>query len=98
LEVTDVCPEGYHQYCHSCLTQTHIISNENADICDLHRFNTEGLTKNGVEACEFVPTKVQWNDVRIVVRIIKECGFLPDNKACLMSESIEMKGEVVCEA
>ncbi|KIK04896.1 hypothetical protein K443DRAFT_120757 [Laccaria amethystina LaAM-08-1] len=58
------------------------------------RFNTEGLTKNGVEACEFVPTKVQWNDVRIVVRIIKECGFLPDNKACLMSESIEMKGEV----
>jgi hypothetical protein len=93
-----VCQEGYRRYRHSRLTQTHIVSNENADICDLRRFNGEGLTKNGVEARELVPMKAQWNNVGIVVGIVKERGFLPDNEASLMSERIEKEGEVVREA
>ena len=90
--------EGNHQYRHSRLTQTNIISNEDADICVLPRFDGEAFTNNGVEACKLVPMKAQWNDIRIVVGIIKECRFLPDNEACLVSEKVEKEGKAIRES
>jgi len=47
-----------------------------------------------MKSCKLVPMKAQWNDVGIAVRIVKEGGHVPDNKACLMTVLIEKKGKL----
>lgn len=89
--------EGNRRYRHSRLTQTHIVSNEDADICVFRRSRCKAMTNYGVEACELVPMKVQWNDVGIAVGIVKEGWFVPHHKACLMSETVKKEGEAIHE-